>query len=128
MSQFVTSGETSAHGVEFGNDGNLYVAAFASSGIAHFDGANGSSLGNFVNPGIGSLNGPADLIFFPLLLGDIDGDGDVDLNDLEPLVDALLGSPQLPIHLSRSDLDKSVRRDQPRSCAQAECECVGCRD
>ncbi|MCG8406632.1 MAG: NHL repeat-containing protein [Phycisphaerales bacterium] len=111
LSLFVSAGVPSAHGIEFGNDGDLYVAAFGSTGIPHFDGTNGSSLGNFVSPGIGSLSGPTDLLFFPLLLGDIDGDGDVDLNDVGPFVDALLGSPQAPIHLSRSDLDDNGAAD-----------------
>ncbi len=111
LSQFVAAGVPSAHGVGFGGDDNLYVASFGSSGIAHFDGSNGSPLGNFVAPGVGGLSGPADAIFCPLVSGDINGDGRADSGDVEPFVDALLGLPQLPIHLSRSDLDNSGTAD-----------------
>ena len=62
-------------------------------------------------PGVGGLSGPADVIFCPLVSGDINGDGRADSGDVEPFVDALLGLPQLPIHLSRSDLNNSGTAD-----------------
>ncbi len=44
-------------------------------------------------------------------LGDIDGDGDIDSDDISLFVDAVLGQPQDPVHLLRADLDGSGNAD-----------------
>ncbi len=109
LSQFVTTGVPTAHGVEFGRDENLYVASFGSTGIAHFEGSTGAALGNFVVPGVGGMSGPADLVFCPRVVGDLDGDGDVDLSDLSEFA-ACVNGPQnsaLPPGCIQSVFDQS---------------------
>lgn len=53
----------------------------------------------------GGTRGLASLSISKLSAGDLDGDGDVDHADSDLFIAALLGTPQSPIHVTRSDLN-----------------------
>jgi DNA-binding beta-propeller fold protein YncE len=65
---FVSSGSgglSSARGVTFGPDGDLYVASFGTSEVLRYDGTTGTFLNAFVSAGSGGLSLPRDLVFGP---------------------------------------------------------------
>lgn len=53
----------------------------------------------------GGTRGLASLTNTKLRAGDLDGDGDVDQVDTDLFIAALLGTPQSPVHVTRSDLN-----------------------
>lgn len=53
----------------------------------------------------GGTRGLASLSISKLSAGDLDGDGDVDHADSDLFIAALLGTPQSPVHVTRSDLN-----------------------
>jgi outer membrane protein assembly factor BamB len=55
----------SGFGVDFGLDGNLYVASGGTNVVVKFDPVTGLSLGNFVASGSGGLNGVIGITFGP---------------------------------------------------------------
>jgi hypothetical protein len=61
LGNFVTSssgGLNGAIGVEFGPDGNLYVASLNTDIIERYNGMTGAPLGDFVSAGSGGLDAP----------------------------------------------------------------------
>jgi DNA-binding beta-propeller fold protein YncE len=65
---FVTSGSgglSGPKGLDFGPDGNLYVASANDNAVRKFNGANGAFMSVFVPSGSGGLSGPVDLAFKP---------------------------------------------------------------
>jgi len=79
-----TGGLSSAHNLDFDSAGNLYVASFGTSSVMRYDGVTGAFIDEFVPPGFGDLNSPTGLVILrdPPCIGDITGDGQVDIVDL----------------------------------------------
>jgi len=96
---------------------DLYTFTVLASGVA----ANGKSLDGEVDAsnwwdttllpsGDGQPGGNA-VFVFGTLVGDIDGDGDVDFDDLDAFVAVLVGNPLNPAHAARSDLNGDGTED-----------------